>query len=157
MMRKLKQIRRFDSVIERFNSSDNTLVDQVDTIADLEIKFSKITTQMTDLNDAIKKVDDEIKEMETNKSIDEPDEGDDPDDESHIIKQCKFDKYGYCNRGATNCSFFHSLEKCEIYLDTGFCNKETCRKRHPKPCYHFGKGYCKHDEKYGFLHKNEPL
>ena len=33
----------------------------------LEIKFSKITTQMTDLNDAIKKVDDEIKEMETKK------------------------------------------------------------------------------------------
>ena len=94
--------------------------------------------------------------MENKNSIDEVDKGDDSEDESHVIKQCKFDKYGYCNRGATNCGFFHSLETCEIYLDTGFCNKETCRKRHPKLCYYFGNGFCKHGEKCRFLHQNEP-
>ena len=83
-------------------------MDQVDTIADLEIKFSKITTQMSDLNDALKKVDDEIKEIENIKSIDEPDEGDNSDDDNHIIK--------------TSTTFVHSCVSCVVYI----CVKLIC-------------------------------
>ena len=109
---------------------------------------------MSDLTDAIKNVDEEIKEIE-NKSIKKVKNDENYNPEKKLIKQCKFDKIGYCKKGYENCEFFHSLETCDIYLESGFCNKEKCRKRHPRPCFYFGRGYCKWDKECRYLHLNK--
>ena len=56
--------KRFDNVIENFESCNNTIVDHIDSIDEIENKLCKVTTEMTMVNDAIKKFDDEIKEIE---------------------------------------------------------------------------------------------
>ena len=142
--------KRFDNVIERFDDCNNTIVDHIDSIDDLENKFSKLTTQMVDLDEAIKKVDNEIKEIESRKQSEENNVFDEK-----VIKECKFDKFGYCFKGS-ECEFFHSQQSCQIYLDSGLCNKVSCRERHPRPCYYYQRGYCKRNEECRYLHVRKP-
>ena len=143
--------KRFDKCIERFDSCDNTIVDHIDSIDDLENKYSKITSQMNDLTQAIKKVDEEIIEIEKRTVMNKDEKRNYISDENGI-KQCKFDNFGYCREGL-KCKFHHYEETCEIHLQHGFCNRKTCLKRHPRQCFFFERGFCKRNEKCKYLHR----
>ena len=140
--------KRFDNVIENFESCNNTIVDHIDSIDEKEIKLCKVTTEMTMVNDAIKKFDDEIKEIEKRHGNEEP-------ANQNEVKQCRFDKYGFCREGMEKCNFFHSPDTCGPYLEKGYCNKLVCRKRHPKRCIYFDQGYCKRNNECRYLHKSQ--
>ena len=139
--------KRFDNVIERFDECNDTLVDHIDSIVILESKFSELTTHIGDLNEAIKKVDTEIKEIEKKKQSEVRNNYCDKG-----VKECKFNKFGYCYKGHEKCKFYHSLQTCQMYLDSGLCNRHGCRDRHPRPCYYYQQGYCKRKEECKYLH-----
>ena len=82
--------KRFDNVIEQFNDCNDTLVDHIDSIVILESKFSELTTHIGDLNEAIKKVDTEIKEIEKKKQSEVRNNYCDKG-----VKECKFNNFGY--------------------------------------------------------------
>ena len=147
--------KRFDSAIERFDSCDNTIVDHIDSIDELETKYNKVTTQISDLTIAIKKVEDEMKDMENIKFMKVVNNENVDNDEEMVIKQCKYDRIGFCKNGSDHCNFFHSLETCQSYLERGFCNKLKCRKRHPRPCVYFKRCFCKRDSDCRYLHRVE--
>ena len=44
---------------------------------------------------------------------------------------------------------------CGPYLEKGYCNKLVCRKRHPKRCSYFDRGYCKRNNECRYLHKSQ--
>ena len=141
--------KRFDNVIENFESCNNTIVDHIDSIDEIENKLCKVTTELKMLNDAIKEFDDETKEIE-NRHVN--------DDEELVtnineVKQCRFDKFGFCSKGMEKCNYFHSPDTCEPYLKKGYCNKLVCRKRHPRRCFYFDRGYCKRNNDCRYLHK----
>ena len=66
----------------------------------------------------------------------------------------RFDKYGFCREGMEKCNFFHSPDTCGPYLEKGYCNKLVCRKRHPKRCIQFDRGYFKRNNECRYLHKD---
>ena len=51
-----------------------------------------------------------------------------------VRKTCKFNNFGYCKVGKVNCKFYHSEEKCEIFVELGVCFRRSCCKRHPRTC-----------------------
>ena len=139
--------KRFDNVIERFDDCNDTIVDHIDSIVILESKSSELTSQIGDLNNAIKKVDAEIKEIENKKQSEVPKEYCENE-----VKECKFNKFGYCFKGEEKCEFYHSSNTCKMYLESGLCNRIGCRERHPRPCYYYQQGYCKRREDCKYLH-----
>ena len=62
------------------------------------------------------------------------------------IKQCRYDRVGYCKKGIDECNFLHASETCTFYLEKGFCNKMQCLQRHPRKCIFFERGHCKRND-----------
>ena len=60
-------------------------------------------------------------------------------------KVCKFYNSGYCKYQGT-CKFPHPSERC-----VGPCNKQSCLKRHPKPCRYGDK--CRRKDICDYKHK----
>ena len=73
-------------------------------------------------------------------------------DEESDVKQCLFDRKGFC-KAQSNCKFFHAENICEIYLTNKVCWKVKCRKRHPKVCRYFTRGNCYRGETCSYLHE----
>ena len=69
------------------------------------------------------------------------------------IKQCRFDRVGFCYKGKDECEFLHVEETCEIYLENGYCNKVKCVKRHPRKCFYYERGYCRNEEDCRYLQR----
>ena len=51
-------VRRFDSVIDKFENVDKVVEEHIDTIADLEVKCCDITKSVTFMKELLKKVKD---------------------------------------------------------------------------------------------------
>ena len=137
--------KRFDSVIDRFDNIDNLVVENVDTIADLEEKNNNITKRLTFIEEMLKKVNGEIEELE--KKV----------EDKNNIKQCRFDRVGFCMKGPDQCNFFHAQETCDPYLRHGYCNRVACYKRHPRKCIYFERGYCKWNEDCRYFHESRMI
>ena len=110
--------KRFDSAIDRFENVDKIVEEHIDTIADIEEKNSDITKKLSCIEELLKKANEEIKELE--KKVEKDDKND--------IKQCRFDRVGFCNKGVDQCNFVHVPETCNFYLQHGYCNKVVCSK-----------------------------
>jgi hypothetical protein len=157
--------KRFDSVIERFENLDTIVEEQTETIDDIEKKSNDITDKLNSINESLKKINNEIEELEkkckcelneANVADVDATESDTERDETNIqeeIRQCRFDRVGYCNKGKDDCKFLHVVETCNFYLQNGYCNKVTCIKRHPKRCYFFERGFCKRNDDCRYLHR----
>ena len=98
--------KRFDSAIDRFEN------------VDIEEKNCDITNKLSCIEELLKKVNEEIEELE--KKVEKDDKND--------IKQCRFDRVGFCNKGVDQCNFVHVPETCNFYLQHGYCNKVVCSK-----------------------------
>ena len=136
--------KRFDSVIDRFENLEKTVEENIESIAEIESKSLAITLKLQQINESLKKINDEIKECEKKEEIklDKTDNDNTVENENisrneKEIKQCKFDRAGYCNLGKDKCNFLHVEETCSFFIKNGYCNKIACKKRHPKNCYFF--------------------
>ena len=120
-----------------------------------EVEIAKIVEEKTNLDTLIKKIDEKLDDYEekidgTLKKIEDLK----TEKDENEIKQCSFDRKGYCKQ-EENCKFFHSQEVCSKYLETGVCNKTCCRKRHPRHCRYFLRGVCSRGELCKFLHDQD--
>ena len=152
--------KRFDSVIDRFENLEKTVEENIESIAEIESKSLAITLKLQQINESLKKINDEIKECEKKEEIklDKTDNDNTVENENisrneKEIKQCKFDRAGYCNLGKDKCNFLHVEETCSFFIKNGYCNKIACKKRHPKNCYFFEQGFCKWAEDCRYNHR----
>ena len=124
--------------------------DQNETISNIEVKQNDVATKLTEIEEAIQKIDAEIKAIDERRK---PKGNDINDNEAHdnSITKCKFDNLGFC-KANISCKFYHAEKECEFYLNNGYCNKMLCRERHPKKCYFFERGYCFRGESCRYLH-----
>ena len=151
---------RFDKVIDRFENLEKTVEENIETIAEIESKSCEITLKLEKINESLKKINDEIHEFEKKEelNLDETDTENTVDNKDKSIneleiKQCKFDRVGYCKQEKDKCNFLHIEETCSFYIENDYCNKVSCKKRHPKKCYFFGKGFCKWAESCRYNHR----
>ena len=136
------KLEEFDKRSERFETALNNN----------EAEIAKIVTEKENLHTAIKEIDEKIHEHKEkiDMSLQKIEDLKTEKNESEI-KQCIFDRKGYCNR-EDNCNFYHSQEICTNYLESGVCNKTSCRQRHPRQCRYFLRGVCSRGEFCKFLH-----
>ena len=71
------------------------------------------------------------------------------------IRQCWFDRVGYCREGKDQCKFLHIEEICQYYLQNGHCNRVRCKRRHPRQCYYDRTGYCWRNNDCRYLHESK--
>ena len=151
--------KRFDSVIDRFAILDYVVEEHTDTIDEIEKKADDISSKLNAINVSLKEIDKEIKELESKRTSDQKELENANDDSvendtancDDEIRQCWFDRVGYCNKGRDKCKFMHIEETCEFYTQNGYCNKVRCKKRHPRRCYYDQTGSCIRNEECRYL------
>ena len=145
--------KRFDSAIDRFDNFDKIVEEHIENIGEIESKSLDITNKIDSINESLKKINDEIIELE-NKRVTNMEISDDIYvAETSEIRQCRFDRSGFCRKETNDCNFLHVNESCDIYLKKGYCNRTRCIKRHPKKCFYFERGYCKRNEVCRYYHR----
>ena len=122
---KVETDNRFDKAIDRFDNINGVIDDHIEGISDLEEKYSLVSKKLEDIDCAISKFEREIKILEENSARNDVQEKE--------VKICKFNNFGFCNADS-DCKFYHSEEKCEIYFNVGVCYRMFCKKRHPRVC-----------------------
>ena len=122
------------------------IIDSQEIIDELVVKMSddiKILQESKNINLlTIEKMDSEItmikdKEREILESIRDSARGN--EDGKGLVGKCRYWDRGYC-KFRNRCKFVHPPEICEIFLQGGKCDGESCYKRHPSSCW-FWKGY----------------
>ena len=136
--------KRFDCALERFDLIDPVIEEHNDSIEDLEKKSGDIAKKLNTLNESIQNMNIEIKDLET--KVKSEDKKDSNPENKQEIKQCRYDRVGYCKKGVNKCKFLHVSETCTFYLENGFCNKLRCLQRHPRKCTFFERGHCKRND-----------
>ena len=115
--------------------------------------------------DAIKRIDEEVKQIVVNKldaktntaSDKAKEDGGKIRVEDKNRKKCRYYDRGFCKYNK-KCRFLHPEGICQDYLETLKCGGKECFQRHPKLCrWDQGKGGCKRGEDCLYLHKEERL
>ena len=150
--------KRFDSAIDRFENVEKVIEEHTETKDEIEEKASDIKKKLNLVNESLEKINLEIAELENKKNygevvVDFDTTDSDNKKEQTDIKQCRFDRVGFCYKGKDECEFLHVEETCEIYLENGYCNKVKCVKRHPRKCFYCERGYCRNEEDCRYLHR----
>ena len=150
-----------DSAIERFDNLDTVVEDQTDTMDEIEKKGDEISRKLNTVNETLAIINAEIKVLESQKKIEldevknaAEDSTDDDDVMNDEIRQCWFDRVGYCREGKDQCKFLHIEEICQYYLQNGHCNRVRCKRRHPRQCYYDRTGYCWRNNDCRYLHES---
>jgi len=127
---------RFEELDDRIDGIGNVVDSHIDSITKLEENKMDIVKRLGEIDDNIKKINDEILKIEEEKSLKE-------DNTKQLkVKVCRFNNLGYCKVGKKQCHFYHSEVICEIYTEKGICYRRLCEKRHPRPCRYEEKGTC---------------
>ena len=151
--------KRFDSVLDRFESLGNVIEEHTDGIEEIEEKVSDLKNKLEQINGSLERINVEISKLESKEKHEEKvvncDTFDDEvKNDNEEIKQCRFDRVGYCFKGKDECNFLHVEETCELYLQNGYCNKITCIRRHPRECYFYERGFCRRNGDCSYLHRS---
>ena len=150
--------KRFDCVIERFDTLDKVVEEHTDGIDEIEEKVVDLKNKLTHINESLEKINNEIAVLESKKNAEKLKvtlecDIDDGQKDKEEIKQCRFDRVGFCYKGKDNCAFLHVEETCDFYLQHGYCNKASCIRRHPRECYFYRRGFCGRKSDCSYLHK----
>ena len=151
--------KRFDAAIDRFDTIDKVVEEHIETIDEIEKKSCEITNKLESLNNTLKQINEEIVKLEKKHGCEidggKTDNVDtaESNENKEEIRQCKFDRVGFCNKGSDKCKFLHVEEICDFYLKNGYCNRVKCIKRHPKKCFYFERGHCTRMEDCRYYHR----
>ena len=146
---------RFKKVEEPFKDLKKVVNKHSDDVVKLEEEY-QYTVKLINL------IDKNLSEIETKIEVSEglieklkheenKHEENNHDEKEDCIKQCIFDRKGYCYQ-KENCDFFHTEEICTTHVENGICNKTICRKRHPRQCRYYSRGNCRRGESCKYLH-----
>ena len=117
-------------------------------IANLQFEKSILDDLMKQIDDNInnvnQKIDASMKRIEQIKK----------EEKETDIKQCIYDRKGYCKE-EENCKFFHAQEICREYIENKICTIKSCRKRHPQHCRYFYGSICRRGDSCRYLHDNK--
>ena len=130
------------------------------------VDAQKIVEKVINANkDAIKRIDEEIKQIVENKlagkTNDNNDKAKELVEENGINdknrKKCRYYDRGFCKYNK-KCRFLHPEGICQEYLKTFKCSVKECCQRHPKVCrWDQGKGGCNRGKDCLYLHNQERL
>ena len=134
----------------RMNHFETVLNMHTNEIENIQHEKVKIDAWIKVIDDNLDDVDKRIEE--STKKI----ENFEVNDMRNEIKQCIYDRRGYCRKGI-NCVYFHSEEICIDYVEKSICSRVCCRKRHPHPCRYFLRGNCRRGESCSYLHSQKGL
>ena len=150
--------KRFDTAIDRFENLDTIVEEHTETVDEIEEKACDLKKKIDLVNESLEKINLEIAELEK-KNINEDNkvavdcDAIDKNDDRAEIRQCRFDRVGYCYKGKDECEFLHVEETCEIYSQSGYCNKVKCIRRHPRKCFYYEGGFCRRSDDCRYLHR----
>ena len=149
-------VAKYDTKIEYFENNLESVQEllkvNTDNLSQLETESSNISDQMRVIDCKLEDIEKKIEasenmvkqlQLELLKS-------------TSGIKQCKFDRYGYCKEEEA-CKYFHAGEICSEYIEQGVCIKMECRKRHPRQCRYFQQSTCYRGEECKYLHDKKAL
>ena len=82
----------------------------IDSIADLEEHKNEITKKVEVIDQALEKINDKIQMFEGKHNKDEFENN---------PKVCHYNNFGLCKNEKKGCSFYHSEETCDNYIENG--------------------------------------
>ena len=148
IMNEVIEIKRRVIKIENKEDSISEFIENVQEQKDLlQEKIDSIEVSINIIDKLI-----EMKAKTENKSKDTSEAS----DKNEEIKQCKFDRKGFCyNR--ERCAYYHASKICDTFVVVGVCSDLRCRKRHPKRCHSFIQSECRWSQDCKYLHREQMI
>lgn len=124
------------------------------------IKTQKVIEEVLAANSAaIKRIDREIVEITSKKSVPPVDASTDSKDEVKEVdnvkkakRKCRYFNGGYC-KYKQKCRYTHPKDICEEFIKNQRCDNKECSYRHPRECkWDRRNGGCKRNEECAYLH-----
>ena len=129
------------NIVEKQQEIDQNISKNTEVVKRLDREIQKIMmdknkkdTSKKELDDAINRLDKEIKLLKTcDKDTKSADELENKGKyKQKKFKKCKYYNVGYCKYNE-KCRFIHPGKTCQNYLE-GKCNESDCPSRHPRAC-----------------------
>ena len=159
----LVTVRDLKASVDALKRKDTTKENkEIKEIMDAQIIVDKVIGAN---KDAIKRIDEQIKQIVDNKldtktyhaSDKAKEDGGKYGVEDKTRKKCRYYDRGFCKYNK-KCRFSHQEGICQVYLKTLKCGLKECCQRHPKLCrWDQGKGGCNKGEDCLYPHKEERL
>ena len=148
------------NTIEKQQEIDQNISKNTEVVKRLDVEIKKLIKDKTkkdtnkkELEDAIKRLDNEIVQLKTcDKNTKSAEEMENKNkDKQKKLKKYKYYNMGYCKYNE-KCRFIHPDKTCQNYLE-GKCDLGDCPGRHPRACkWYQGATGCRRNESCKYSH-----